>query len=81
MRLPTFEVGANRLPGAIHERRVAAAAAAAARISVGRAGLGFSCNPLFCACSGDADCNDMFTTSLCGPRAICIDNVCYCGRW
>lgn len=42
--------------------------------------LGFTCNPLFCACRGDSDCNDMFTTSLCGPRAICIDDVCYCVR-
>jgi hypothetical protein len=42
--------------------------------------LGFTCNPLFCSCTGDADCNDMFTTALCGPRDICIDSVCYCIR-
>jgi hypothetical protein len=42
-------------------------------------GFGFTCNPWFCSCTGDLDCNDMFTTSLCG-RAICIDDVCYCLR-
>jgi hypothetical protein len=42
--------------------------------------LGFNCNPLFCSCTGDADCNDMFTTGLCGPRDICIDSTCYCVR-
>ena len=42
--------------------------------------LSFSCNGVFCACSGDLDCNDMFSHNVCGPRAICIDNVCYCSR-
>jgi len=43
-------------------------------------GLGFSCNPIFCGCRGDADCNDMFGTNVCGGRAICIDDYCYCDR-
>lgn len=51
----------------------------AKKVKVG-GGLSFSCNAVFCACRGDADCNDMFSTSVCGPKAICIDNVCYCGR-
>lgn len=45
-----------------------------------KGGLAFSCNSVVCACVGDLDCNDMFTTNVCGPRAICIDNVCYCSR-
>ena len=45
-----------------------------------RPGLGFNCNPLLCSCTGDDDCNDMFTTDVCGPIAICIDDVCFCGR-
>jgi hypothetical protein len=49
-------------------------------LSASKGGLSFSCNGIFCACTGDADCNDMFTTNVCGPRAICIDNVCYCSR-
>ena len=43
-------------------------------------GLNFACNAVFCACRGDADCNDMFGTNVCGGRAICIDDYCYCGR-
>jgi hypothetical protein len=41
--------------------------------------LSFSCNAVVCACRGDADCNDLFTTNLCG-RAICYDDVCWCVR-
>lgn len=40
----------------------------------------FQCNRQLCYCSGDADCNDMFTTNVCGPNAICIDNACICAR-
>ena len=25
----------------------------------------------FCTCTGDDDCNDMFSTDVCGPSAIC----------
>jgi len=57
---------------------------AAARIRgsrfVGSRAVGFQCNGFACACRGDADCNDMFTTALCGPTAICIDDVCWCIR-
>lgn len=42
--------------------------------------LGFACNPVVCVCRGDADCNDMFGSTVCGGRAICIDGYCYCDR-
>jgi|SRR6187431_65707 len=45
-----------------------------------KGGLSFGCNGVFCACTGDVDCNDMFTTNVCGPRAICYGSVCYCER-
>ena len=45
-----------------------------------QARLGFSCNPIVCVCRGDDDCNDMFGTTVCGGRAICIDDYCYCDR-
>jgi hypothetical protein len=38
-------------------------------VSPGR--LGFICSSLACGCSGDADCNDMFTSGLCGGFALC----------
>ena len=46
--------------------------------------LGFECSGPICICSGDADCNDMFGTSLCGD-AICFEDsaggvVCLCLR-
>jgi hypothetical protein len=47
--------------------------------------LGFSCAPWGCICTGDADCNDMFSTNSCGPRAVCFTDaannvVCVCVR-
>ena len=42
--------------------------------------LNFNCNGSYCACTGDADCNDMFTTNVCGPSAICIGSSCFCSR-
>jgi hypothetical protein len=60
-----------------------APAARAGRASIGLfggRGLGFACGPAGCVCTGDADCNDMFSTSVCGPYAVCIDNVCWCSR-
>jgi hypothetical protein len=46
--------------------------------------LGFECGGPLCICSGDEDCNDLFTTGLCGD-AICFegaggDVVCLCLR-
>jgi len=50
----------------------------------GRGRLGFSCGPFGCICSGDSDCNDMFTTNVCGPHAVCSvyggQVVCICLR-
>ncbi|HEV7779938.1 MAG TPA: hypothetical protein VGO58_01665 [Chitinophagaceae bacterium] len=40
----------------------------------------FQCSQKFCVCSGDADCNDMFTTNVCGPDAACFGNSCVCYR-
>jgi hypothetical protein len=47
-------------------------------------GLGFECGGLICACSGDDDCNDLFTSGLCGA-AVCFPDkrggvVCVCLR-
>jgi hypothetical protein len=46
--------------------------------------LGFECGGPLCICSGDEDCNDLFTTDLCGD-AICFEGaggavVCLCVR-
>lgn len=49
------------------------------RIAIASKGLQFNCSGLLCACRGDLDCNDMFTTGVCGD-AICIDDVCICVR-
>lgn len=56
----------------------------AAALETLRPRLGFQCSGPICICSGDADCNDMFTTSLCGD-AICFVTdgggvVCLCLR-
>lgn len=37
-------------------------------------GLGFTCSGLRCTCSGDDDCNDMFSTGLCGDVAQCYED-------
>ena len=44
-------------------------------LAASKGGLSFSCNGIYCACSGDLDCNDMFSHNVCGIRAICYDNV------
>jgi hypothetical protein len=46
--------------------------------------LGFTCSGLHCSCSGDDDCNDMFST-VCGDIASCTEDdsggvVCECLR-
>lgn len=40
---------------------------------VGTQPLPFRCDSLACECSGDADCNDMFSTDACGTNATCED--------
>jgi hypothetical protein len=42
--------------------------------------LGYTCSGLMCTCSGDADCNDMFTSDVCGDVAVCDENGCSCLR-
>ena len=80
MRLPPLAASARRgtTQQQFHAMPQIRPTAFAERFRAG-GGLGFSCNPYFCACTGDADCNDMFTTPLCGA-AICIDNSCFCLR-
>ncbi len=39
----------------------------------------FQCDGLLCVCRGDIDCNDMFTTGVCGD-AICSEDICICIR-
>lgn len=31
----------------------------------------YSCEGGYCTCTGDDDCNDMFSGDDCGPKAIC----------
>lgn len=40
----------------------------------------FACSSEFCMCKGDSDCNDMFTTNVCGPNAVCFGDLCVCAR-
>jgi hypothetical protein len=42
--------------------------------------LNYDCGDLACYCSGDEDCNDLFTTTKCGPIAICTEDGCVCIR-
>jgi len=46
----------------------------------GGGGLNFSCQNLVCVCTGDQDCNDLFTSDLCGDIAICYPDGCVCLR-
>jgi hypothetical protein len=46
--------------------------------SVGGKRLGYTCEGLQCTCTGDADCNDMFSDGVCGDIASCTDDVCKC---
>ena len=53
------------------------------KLNTSRTGGGtanFTCSGLFCGCSGDADCNDMFSGGACGSIAWCnLDTGrCYC---
>jgi hypothetical protein len=46
----------------------------------GGGGLNFSCENLVCVCTGDKDCNDLFTSDLCGDISICYPDGCFCLR-
>ena len=40
---------------------------------VGSSSSGFQCTGLHCSCTGDVDCNDMFSTNVCGDIAQCYE--------
>ncbi len=49
------------------------------------ASFAFNCEGSACVCTGDADCNDMFSTNVCGGSAQCFGSpphpvVCICSR-
>ncbi len=33
--------------------------------------MNFQCNMTSCTCRGDADCNNMFSSNVCGRSAVC----------
>jgi hypothetical protein len=47
---------------------------------IGGGGLNYSCGDLACSCSGDDDCNDLFSSDKCGPIAVCYPDGCVCIR-
>lgn len=47
-------------------------------VGVGGGRRNFTCGDLACVCSGDDDCNDMFTNGGCGPIAVCYPDGCVC---
>jgi hypothetical protein len=66
------------------QQRVVSQARVGGGVGAGRAG--FHCDGGSCRCDGDADCNDMFSTNVCGPNAYCYlgwltgEWVCICQR-
>ncbi len=74
--LPMMKEGAS-----LSQRQISALASI---LQASRPRLGFDCGPLGCICSGDADCNDMFGSGICGD-GICFEDdrgnvVCICVR-
>jgi hypothetical protein len=49
------------------------------RLGGGR--LNYDCSDLACSCTGDDDCNDLFTSTKCGPIAVCYPDGCICIRF
>ena len=47
---------------------------------IGGGTLNYNCSGILCTCSGDDDCNDMFTKEACGDIAACDENGCWCFR-
>ena len=45
--------------------------------------MNFSCGATSCTCRGDRDCNDMFSTTVCGGSAVCDNTTgeCSCLRY
>ena len=48
---------------------------------VGGGRLNYDCGDLACVCTGDDDCNDLFTSDKCGPIAVCYPDGCICIRF
>jgi len=88
MLLPTQSSGSRRERNIFGDNaieidaisRVVPAARALGGTLSGAGRLGFDCSPFGCVCSGDADCNDMFSTNACGPYAVCTPTFCWCSR-
>ena len=72
VRLPDQSAGVQR---ALITRAARAGIVSSARRygAPGRAlaPLRFGCDSLLCGCSGDDDCNDMFSSDLCSGIAVC----------
>jgi hypothetical protein len=45
--------------------------------------MNFSCGVTSCTCRGDADCNNMFSSNVCGGSAVCDtgSGECSCLRY
>ena len=46
--------------------------------------MNFSCGVTSCTCHGDADCNNMFSSKVCGQSAVCDEThgvECSCLRY
>src|SRR5262249_37535085 len=51
-----------------------------ARRAGGGGALNYSCGDLACVCTGDEDCNNLFSSTECGPIAVCYEDGCFCLR-
>lgn len=65
--------------GLTSDIRAQRAAAAHGAIGGGRR-LNYDCGDLACACTGDDDCENLFTSGKCGPIAVCYPDGCVCIR-
>jgi hypothetical protein len=45
---------------------------------IGGGTVNFNCSGIICGCTGDVDCNNMFSGGACGNIAWCYNNRCYC---
>ena len=58
-----------------------------AGVTGGVRSLGYTCTADQCTCTGDTDCNDMYSGAACKwptgpitPGDYCVGNTCYCKR-
>lgn len=47
---------------------------------IGGGTLNYNCEGILCSCTGDEDCNNMFTKEACGDIAACDERGCWCFR-